>query len=404
MRVLIFSQYFVPEITAARTRVEAFASGLAARGHEVEVICEVPNHPAGVVHEGYGGRFRDRRSVNGHEVTYVWVRTHPVKTTRSRLLLYGTYASSAVMAGALARRPDAIVATSPPLPTGAAAATVAARHRVPWVLDVRDLWPEAAVVLGELKGARAIAAAERLERRLYRSAAAIVTVTEPFREAISAHVPGKRIEVISNGTTRAWMEAGADPDPTSEWDSQREFSWMYAGNLGIAQGLEHAVEAQRLLGDGFRLVLLGEGPQRDVLRERAATLPAGAVEFRDLVQPEEAARQMREADALLVSLAPMPELAKFVPSKLFDSWALGRPVVLAAGAEAARLAAEGPSATIVPPGDPAALAAAVRQLRDEPRAAAEMALRARRLVADRYLREDGVVRLESLLRDVVGAR
>lgn len=403
MRILLLSQYFAPEITAARARVEAFASGLAERGHEVEVICEVPNHPAGIVHEGYGGRFRDGRDHDGYRVTYVWVRTHPVKTTKSRLLLYGTYAASATIAGGLARRPDAVVATSPPLPTGAAAAMVAARHRVPWILDVRDLWPEAAVVLGELRGERAIAAAERLERRLYRSAAAIVTVTEPFRAAIAAHVPGKRIEVIPNGTTRAWMDAGADPDPqAAASDPSRAFTWMYAGNHGIAQGLEHAVEAQRLLGDGFRLVLLGDGPQRAALREQAADLPPGAVEFREAVQPQEAAIQMREADALLVSLAPTPELAKFVPSKLFDSWALGRPVVLAAGAESARLASEGPSAAIVEPGDPQALAEAVRELRDHPRGAAEMALRARRLVADRYLRERGAERLEALLNDIVG--
>src|SRR4029079_13581737 len=99
-------------------------------------------------------------------------------------------------------------------------------------------------------------------------------------------------------------------------------------------------------GDGFRLVLLGEGPQRQALRERAATLPDGTVEFRDAVQPEEAAVQMRDADALLVSLAPTPELAKFVPSKLFDSWALGRPVILATAGESAPIAGDGPCAPV----------------------------------------------------------
>src|SRR5690348_13869337 len=101
MRVLFLSQHFAPEITAARARVEAFASGLSQLGHEVEVITAVPNHPAGVVHEGYGGRFRDRRDHDGYRVTYVWVRTNPVKTTKTRLLLYGTYAASATIAGAV---------------------------------------------------------------------------------------------------------------------------------------------------------------------------------------------------------------------------------------------------------------------------------------------------------------
>ena len=126
---------------------------------------------------------------------------------------------------------------------------------------------------------------------------------------------------------------------------------MYAGNLGIAQGLEHAIEAAGLLGEGFRLVLLGGGPQRERLASSPSGSPAGSVEFRDPVQPEEAAAQMRAADALLVSLAAQPELAKFVPSKLFDCCAVGRPVVLAAVGEAPRLPREAGAALIVAPGD-----------------------------------------------------
>ncbi len=403
MRILFLSQHFVPEVTASRARAQAFAEGLTELGHEVEVICEVPNHPDGVVQPGYSGHRFDRRRLDGFTVTYVPVYTSPEKTRRNRLLLYGTYAASAVAASMVRRRADVILATSPPLPVAAAAAAAAVRHRAPWVMDVRDLWPEAAVLLGELSGERAIAAAERLERRLYRSAAAIVTVTEPFRRQIAATVGDEKLTVIPNGTTAAWVEAGTrEPDRQAAGFDDR-FTWMYAGNLGIAQGLEHAVEAARLLGPEYRLVLLGSGPRREGLAALAAELPAGSVEFREPVQAAEAAGMLRAADALMVSLADQPGLEKFVPSKLFDYCALGRPVVLAAVGESPRLAAEFDAALPVPPGDPAALAEAIRSLRDDPELGRSLGAAGTRFAA-RFRREEGVRELERVLEAVAADR
>ena len=274
------------------------------------------------------------------------------------------------------------------------------RFRAPWVLDVRDLWPEAAVVLGELRGARAIRAAERLESFLYRSAGAIVTVTEPFREQIAAQVPGARIEVIPNGTTRIWLEAGEAPaDREAAGMPADRFVWMYAGNFGIAQGLETAVRAAALLGDEFRLVLLGDGPEREQLTRLAAEAAPGQVELWTPLQPQDAAVRMRAADALLVSLAPQPELAKFLPSKLFDCAALARPLIVAARGEAPRVAEAAGVALVVEPGDAEALAAAVRRLRDEPELATRLAAAGPALGSE-YLRERQVERMESVLAEV----
>ena len=402
MRVLLISQYYAPEVTAARVRVEAFAEGLAARGHEVEVICEVPNHPRGVVDEEYRRRFSVRREANGVRVRHLWVHARPRKTTVNRLLFYGTFAATATLAGIGSGRPDVVVVSSPPLPSGAAAAAVASRYRVPWVFDVRDLWPEAAVVLGELRGERAIRAAEWLERRLYASADAIVTVTEPFRAAIAAKVadPAK-IAVIPNGTSSLWMEAGeAEPDRAAARLPEDGFVWAYAGNVGIAQGLESAVEAAAMLGDGFRFLVIGDGPQLQAVRERAAALPPGRIEFRPLMEPRQAASTLRACDALLVPLTARPELAKFVPSKLFDCCAVGRPVIVAAAGESQRLVGESGAGLAVPPEEPAALADAVRRLRGD-RVLAERLSEGGRAFAGRHLREDGVGRLEGVLRSVV---
>jgi glycosyltransferase involved in cell wall biosynthesis len=401
MRILILTQHFAPEVTAARARVEAFAAGLAAREHEVEVICAVPNHPEGIVHPEFRHRAIVRAEQDGYRVKYVWVRASPKKSVRNRLLLYATFAASATLAGALTRRPDVVLASSPPLPVGAAAAAVAARHRVPWVLDVRDLWPEAAVALGELPDGRAARAAERLERWLYKSAAAITTVTAPFCDDITERgVDADKVTLIPNGTTRQWLDAGElDADRVAADLPGDRFVWAYGGNLGLAQGLDAAIDAAADLGSDYQLLLIGDGPLRSQLEERAAELPDGLVDIRGLVQPDVAARTLRAADALLVPLDARPALRKFVPSKLFDCAALGRPVIVSAAGEASRIAAEAGAGLTVPPSDPVALADAVRALRDDPALRDRLSAAGREL-ARAYLRDRGVDRLDALLRSL----
>lgn len=398
MRVLIFAQYFPPEVGAGQTRVHTFAAGLAARGHEVEVICEAPNHPQGVFQPGYGERLVDRRELDGFEVAYVRVLTGERKTFATRLGLYGSYVAGATVVGLAAKRPDAIFASSPPLPDAIPAAVAAARHRCPWVLDVRDLWPEAAVAMGQLSSPRAVALVARLARTLYARADAITTVTEPFRAAIAALTPdADKIELLPNGTTRFWLGAHEIRVTRDEMELPRDgFLWTYAGNMSAAQGLASAVEAARLLGDDFHLLLVGEGPEREQLQRQAAAAPAGSVIFRRQVGPPEAARLLRASDALLVQLADQAALRDFVPSKLYDCCAVGRPVVVAAAGEATRLAEAASAGLPVPPGDAQALADAVRALRDDQTLAGRL-VAAGREFAEANVRDRQVERLEELL-------
>ena len=398
MRVLILTQHFAPEVTAARFRIVPFVEALTRRGHEVELICPVPNHPTGIVDPAYRGRAVVRRRCGGAAVRYVWVHSTPEKTMRTRLAFYGSYAALAVAMGSVARRPDVVLASSPPLSVAAAGALVAARHRVPWVLDVRDLWPKAAVVLGELEGERAIRLTEWLERRLYASADMTVTVTEPFRRHIQDRSPpDARIEVLPNGTTRKWLEWGErSPDRAALGLPEDRFVWAYAGNLGLYHGLDVAMDAAELLGDGFQLLLIGHGPLRSQLELRAAELPAGSVRLEDLMDPDRAASYLKAADALLVALRA--SLADVVSSKLFDYCAIGTPVIVAADGETRRLA-EGAALTI-PPEDPAELARAVRRLRDDPALGDGFAEAGRALARD-YLREDAAERLVDMLAAVV---
>jgi colanic acid biosynthesis glycosyl transferase WcaI len=404
VRVLIVSQYFAPEMTAAANRLHAFAAGLVRRGHEVEVVCEVPHHPVGVVAKGYGGRLVDRREMDGATVRYVWVHLASSKDSRgSRLANYVSFGFTGTIVACATRRPDVILASSPPLPVGGVGLAVAARRRRPWVMDVRDLWPDAAVALGQVVDGPLLRAAQRFERCLYRSAAAITVTTVPSGRQVETRGGAGKVAVVPNGTTAEFLEAGARA-PTKGVLGDRDdlFRWTYAGNLGMVAGLETAIDAARELGEGFQLVLIGDGSRRNDLERLASDLPSDQVVFHDAVPPTEAAELMRASDALLASRAPAPELDGMVLSKLYDCCAVGRPVIVSAAGETSRLATEAAAGLSIRPGNAGELASAVRRIRDDDGLRKRLATGARAF-GEANAREGGVAELERVLRGVVEA-
>lgn len=397
MRVLVLSQHFPPEITAASFRIRAFAEALADRGHEVEVVCPVPNHPRGVIEPGFRGRATVRRSVNGVRVRHLWVFARPRKTTLARLGYYGSYAAAASLAGPLMPRPDVVLASSPPLTVGVAGVASAAVHRCPLVFDVRDLWPESAVAFGELTDGRMVRGLERLERYLYRRSDLILTPNDAFRRQIGSQTT-TRVEVAPNGTTRDWLTAGETEVDREELGlSPDRFVWAYAGNLGLAHPLDDAVDAAAALGDQFQLLVIGDGPRRAALVERASGLPPGSVEFRPLMPPAEAARHLRAADAVLVA----ERQPKTVPAKLYDCAAIGRPVVAICGGELERVVTEKEIAVPVPLDDPTGLAEGLRRLRGDRALGGQLVERARSF-AESHQRDRQAAEVARLLEELAG--
>jgi glycosyltransferase involved in cell wall biosynthesis len=404
LKVLLLSQYFPPEVGATQTRMQAFAEYLSARGHDVTVICEFPNHPQGVIPPDYRGRVIEDERTNGYRVIRVWVNATEEKTQRTRMTFYLSYMTLATLAAPLAGRPDVVLATTPPLFTGAAGAVIGRAFGAPLVLDVRDLWPAAAVSLDQISGERTRRLAESLERWLYREAAQVVAVTEPFcRHIATVGRPQRPPVLIPNGTLESFFVNGDRSAGARLGIDDDRFLVTFAGTLGIAQALPSVIDAAEVAGSGFAFLLVGDGPLRDRLIALARDRGLDNVSFHGQVPLEEIQPLLSASDALLVSLSAHPTFRDFVPSKMIDFMATGKPIVLAAAGESARILEESGAGIAVAPENPTALVEALRWLADHPEHSAEMGRRGRAYAIER-LRSHHAARLESVLLDLMKDR
>ncbi len=407
MRILYLSQYFPPEVGATQTRSYEMARYLASAGHSVTVIAEVPNHPSGIIPPQYRHRLFERSTLDGVQVIRVWVKASPVKTFRSRMLFYLSYMVSAALSGLiLARgRYDVLYASSPPLFVGGAALALSFLRRIPLVFEVRDLWPESAVALGEMRGRRAVALAGRLEEMCYNRARCVVVVTEGIRRRLAERGFGQKLVLIPNGAnTEAFHPAvEAAASLRAELNLDGKFVVLYAGIHGLAQGLETVLEAAReLVGvAGVHFLFVGEGPKKTELLELRNRWGLANV-----TMLAERPRQEMPAffSAAGVALVPLRKLELFqgaLPSKLFDAWACGCPVVLSIGGEARQVLERANAGVYVEPEDSRAMAQAVLQLRAEPAWARQLGANGRRFVEEHYSRQKLAQRLETVLKQVV---
>ena len=404
LRIVLVSQYFPPEVGATQSRMQAFAEFLAERGHQVTVIAEFPNHPLGRIPAEYRGRVLEDDRSNPYRVLRVWVRTSPEKTQMTRLSFYLSYMGLATAVAPLAGRADVVVATTPPLFTAVAGLAIARMNGAPFVLDVRDLWPAAATSLLQISPGWETRVAEQIERMLYRSATAVTAVTRPFCE----HVDRIRdappaTTLLPNGTLPQFFVDGAR-DPAHRFGVGTDhFLVTFAGILGIAQALPSAIEAAEQLNGSADIAFVGDGPMRDIVAGLASEKGLSNVHFHPQVPLDEIPPILAASDALLVPLSGHPTFEQFVPSKMIDFMATGKPVILSAAGESARILERAGAGVVVRPESPADLAAAIRWLAEHPAEAAAMGKRGREFAAAR-LRSVQAERLEQLLLDVTAAR
>ncbi len=409
MRILYLSQYFPPEVGATQTRAYEMARYLVSAGHQVTMLTEVPNHPSGIIPPEYQGKFWERSNLDGINVIRVWVKASPNKTFSTRMAFYLTYMLNAALAGlVLARgRYDALVATSPPLFVGGAALVLSVLRRIPMVFEVRDLWPESAVALGELHSPRAVALAGKLEKTCYNRARRLVVVTEGIRRRLAERGFGAKLALIPNGANTDLFR----PDPAAGAALRAElglalgnrFVVLYAGIHGIAQGLETALEAARQLQavSDVHFVFVGEGPKKVELLAMKERLGLDNVTMLPERPRSDMPAFLSAADVALVPLRRLKLFEGALPSKMFDAWACGCPVILSIDGEARRVLEQADAGLFVEPENAGQMAKAILQLKGDPALLHRYGDNGRRLVEENYSRQRLAAQLERLLLTVI---
>jgi glycosyltransferase involved in cell wall biosynthesis len=407
VRILYLSQYFPPEVGATQTRAYEMARYLVSAGHQVTMLAEVPNHPSGIIAPGYRGKLYDRADLDGIDVIRVWVKASPVKTFSTRMLFYTTYMANATLAGLLLARGkyDVIYATSPPLFVGGAALALSYARRMPLLFEVRDLWPESAVAMGEMTDTRAVALAGKLEEMCYNRARRIVVVTEGIRRRLEARGFGSKLALIPNGANTELFrpDAAAAAVLRSQLGLGGEFLVLYAGIHGLAQGLETVLEAARQLQNDpdAHFLFVGEGPKKAELLALRDSLGLTNVTMLAERPREEMPAYLSAADVALVPLRRLDLFQGALPSKMFDAWACGCPVLLSIDGEARQVLEQAGAGVFVAPEDADQMAAAILRLKGDPERLRRQGERGRRFVQDHYSREQLAARLELLVQESI---
>jgi colanic acid biosynthesis glycosyl transferase WcaI len=388
VKFLILSQFFAPEIGASQVRLSYLCRELAAAGHEVEIVTGMPHHPAGRIFPGYRGRFYLKEEWEGLTIHRVWLYAASGSNLK-RLLSYASFCLTCLWALARAAKPDYIFVDSPPLFLGVPGWIAAKLWGVPLVFNVADLWPDSVRDLGVMRDGLLVDLAYRLERWIYQNSDVVTAVTEGIRDSLlkSKGVPPEKVLFLPNGVDTTLLRP-SPPDEAlkNELGLAQKKIILYAGNHGYAGAVEQILYAAQILRDesSIHFLFVGEGPEKQKLIRMASDLELNNVTFHDQVPLETVPAYVSISDAAVVTLRKSQVMAGARPAKAFVMMAGGKPIVLAAEGEAARLIHAAGAGIVVPPEDHVALANAIRTLLQYPDIAAEMGACGRKFVVSNF--------------------
>ena len=395
------THYFPPEIGAPQARLSEMTRYWAEAGEDVTVLTGMPNHPTGVIPPEYRGVIRRTEHRDGVRVLRSWVYATPNEGVIKKTLGHLSFmVSSVVLQGRSVGPTDVVVVSSPTFFSIFSAWALAKLRSAALVVEVRDLWPAIFVELGVLTNRRIIRILERLELWAYRTADAVVVVSEGFREdLIRRGVPAAKVTTIRNGVDLDLFQVGRDPSRGREWLGVGPDTTLvvYLGAHGISHGLETVLRAaQRLQEESVHFAFVGEGAMKDGLVVLAKSEGISNVSFHAGVPRKEVPDLLASADVCLVSLRDVPLFSTFIPSKIFEYFGAGKAVVGAVRGEPAEILRDG-GASVVAPEDDEALASALQALVGDAPARASMGARGRALVEEHFDRRAIAKRYRDLL-------
>jgi len=386
-----YSHYFSPEIGAPSTRIYDLSKELIRLGHSVQVVTCFPNHPAGKLYQGYPRGFYLHEKLNGINVHRHWTYITPNKGFFKKILGHISYLPSALT---LSNRHlgdlDITIGTSPTFFAAMAAAWTAFQYKIPFIMEVRDLWPAIFVELGVLRNPRLIRWLERWELALYRQATRVVTVTEAFRHnLIERGVPAGKVVAIPNGADVDFWQLVEPPGGLiKKLGLEGCFIVLYIGAHGISHGLGSILESAERLKNHTRIQFLfvGEGAEKEQLMRQAQASHLKNVRFLGSVDKHGVREFYALSDVCLVPLRDIPLFRTFIPSKMFEIMSMARPIIGSVRGEAADILRQSGGALIVEPEDSEAIVQAILWMYQHPDEAHAMGQKGRQFVMDEYSR------------------
>lgn len=410
MHILVFTHYFPPEVNAPASRLFDLARLWVAAGHRVTVVTAAPSHPAGKVYPGYENRLFARETIAGIDVIRVWTWLAANEGFALRIINYVSYFLSVAVQGFRLPAADVVISSSPQFFCGLAGRMFQRRHR-PWVLEIRDLWPESIVTVGAVKRGRLIRMLEAIEAWAYRRADRVVAVTDSFVPFIAARRgTSEGIAVIKNGANLDFYDPAAAADRGRELREELglgdRFVAAYVGTHGMAQGLGAVLDAAERTRDRDDIVYLfvGDGAER---RDLVAAAEARALTNVRIVG------QRPKSDmpgiwsltgASLVVLRKSDTFKSVLPSKMFEAMAMRRPIILGVEGEAKALLDASGGGVAVTPESGAEIAAAVLAMASDPALAMTLGNAGRAYVATHFNRESLANRYADVLAGAIAEK
>ncbi len=402
MHVLIVHQAFAALDEAGGTRHYEMAAYLAQRGHRVTIIASPVSYLTGKSRQPQA-RWREAETPQpGITILRAYTYSALHRSFIHRVLSFLSFMVSSFFIGLGVREVDLVWGTSPPIFQSVTAWLLARLKGAPFLLEIRDLWPEFAIAVGVLRNPLLIRASLWLERFLYRHADRMVVNSPGYLEHVTAR-GARRVDLIPNGADPAMFDPSQDGAAfRAQHGLQDRFVVLYAGAHGMSNDLGVALEAARQLSgdERIRFVLVGAGKEKASLVEKARELGLDNVLFLPPVAKSQMAEALAAADACLAILKPLDAYKTTYPNKVFDYMAAGRPVLLAIDGVIRQVVADAGAGLFVPPGDPTALAQAVRCLASDPQAARRMGAAGRACIEQKFSRADLTGQLAQVLSEM----
>jgi glycosyltransferase involved in cell wall biosynthesis len=398
VKILYVSQYFPPEMGAPAARAAELARHWAEAGHEVAVLTGFPNHPTGVVPLEWRSRLRRltwEETVAGVHVYRTWLWPLPNRKAHERMRNYASFCLSAAVRGLGLPRPDVIIATSPQLLVGSSGWWLGFARQVPFVFEVRDLWPESLAAVG-VAGENSLLhqVLSTVADFLYRRSNHIVVVSPAFQRYLieRRNVAANKISVIENGVETdlfAPQSAETVRAVRRQLSADGKFLVSYIGTMGNAHGLETLLDAATELQYRdlqVQFLLVGEGAEKEQLQVLARGRGLANITFLDQQPREEIPQLISASDACLVLLRKSEIFKTVIPTKMLEFMSCARPVILGVEGQARELLDEAGAGIAMEPENSDALVDAILQLRENRALAETLGQKGREFILGRFSR------------------